>query len=180
MNDGTIIKTTRYLHTFGFTGGADRLSGRTAACGAQAPKLPVTLDSIRRKRCLYDSDATSTERSTYMPLSKATFREVGVVTIVDLSGLLRLGESSAVLRAAIRELLDKQRGKIVLNFRDVTEIDSAGIGELVAAYSTVKSRDGRLKLLNPPQKVCDMLKLTQLMKVMEVYADEESAIRSFS
>jgi anti-sigma B factor antagonist len=115
-----------------------------------------------------------------MPLSKATFREVGVVTIVDLSGLLRLGESSAVLRTAIRELIEKQQGKIVLNFRDVTEIDSAGIGELVAAYSTVKSRDGRLKLLNPPKKVCDMLKLTQLMKVMEVYADEESAIRSFS
>lgn len=102
------------------------------------------------------------------------------MTIVDLSGLLRLGESSAVLRAAIHELLDKQRKKIVLNFRDVTEMDSAGIGELVAAYSTVKARNGRLKLLNPPQKVCDMLKLTQLLKVLEVYADEESAVRSFN
>ena len=115
-----------------------------------------------------------------MPSSKATFRERGVVTIVDLSGLLRLGESSAVLRTAIHELMDKQCKKIVLNFRDVTEIDSAGIGELVAAYSTVKSKNGRLKLLNPPQKVCDMLKLTQLLKVLEVYADEESVVRSFS
>jgi anti-sigma B factor antagonist len=115
-----------------------------------------------------------------MPSSKATFREAGVVTIVDLSGLLRLGESSAVLRTAIHELMDKQRKKIVLNFRDVTEMDSAGIGELVAAYSTVKARNGRLKLLNPPQKVCDMLKLTQLLKVLEVYADEESAVRSFN
>jgi anti-sigma B factor antagonist len=115
-----------------------------------------------------------------MPASKATFREVGVVTIVDLSGLLRLGESSAVLRLAIRQLVDKRRNKILLNFRDVTEIDSAGIGELVAAFATVKNKDGRLKLLSPPKKVCDMLKLTQLLKVLEVYADEESAIRSFS
>lgn len=115
-----------------------------------------------------------------MPSSKATFREIGVVTIVDLSGLLRLGESSAVLRTAIRELIDKQCNKIVLNFRDVTEIDSAGIGELVAAYSTVKNKNGRLKLLNPPQKVCDMLKLTQLLKVLEVYVDEESVVRSFN
>jgi anti-sigma B factor antagonist len=118
--------------------------------------------------------------NSYMPAAKATFREVGVVTIVDLSGLLRLGESSLVLRLAIQELIDKRRSKIVLNFQGVTEIDSAGIGELVAAYTTVKSKDGRLKLLSPPKKVCDMLKLTQLLKVLEVYADEESAIRSFN
>jgi anti-sigma B factor antagonist len=115
-----------------------------------------------------------------MPASKATFREVGVVTIVDLSGLLRLGESSAVLRLAIQELLERRRRKILLNFRDVTEIDSAGIGELVAAYATVKAHNGSLKLLSPPKKVCDMLKLTQLLKVMDVHVDEESAVHSFS
>lgn len=115
-----------------------------------------------------------------MPSSKATFRELGFVTIVDLSGLLMLGESSAVLRSAISELMDKRRSKILLNFRDVVQIDSAGIGELVAAYAIVKNKDGRLKLLNPPKKVCEVLKLTQLQKVLEVYADEELAIRSFS
>jgi anti-sigma B factor antagonist len=116
----------------------------------------------------------------YMPSSTATFRQIGLVTIVDLSGLLMLGESSAVLRSAISELMDKRRSKIVLNFRDVTQIDSAGIGELVAAYATVKNKEGRLKLLSPPKKVCEVLKLTQLQKVLEVYADEESAVRSFS
>jgi anti-sigma B factor antagonist len=114
-----------------------------------------------------------------MASSKATFREVGAVTIVDLRGSLMLGESSTVLRMAIRELMDKQCRKVVLNFREVTEIDSAGVGELVAAFSTVKSKDGQLKLLNPPKKVRDMLKLTQLVKLMDVYVDEESAIRSF-
>jgi anti-sigma B factor antagonist len=114
-----------------------------------------------------------------MALSKVSFREIGVVTIVDLGGLLRLGQSSAALRAAIRGLVDKRQGKILLNFHDVTEIDSAGIGELVSAYTTVKGIDGQLKLLSPPKKVRDMLKITKLENVIEVYANEEAAVRSF-
>ena len=114
-----------------------------------------------------------------MPLSKATFRELGAVTIIDLSGYLMLGESSAILRRAIQESIGRKRSKIILNFRDVTDIDSAGVGELVAAYTAMKARDGRLKLLNPPKKICDMLELTQLSKVFEVFTKEESALRSF-
>ena len=90
-----------------------------------------------------------------------------------------LGESSAALRRAIIDLVEGQRNKIILNFREVTTIDSAGIGELLAAHTAVKTSEGRLKLLSPPQKVHDMLKLTQLSKVLEVYSDEESAVRSF-
>ena len=114
-----------------------------------------------------------------MPSSKATFREVGSVTIVDLSGMFMLGESSAVLRTAILDLTGKRQSKIVLNFREVTSIDSAGIGELVAAYAEIKRIEGRVRLLNPPKKVCDMLELTQLSKIFQVYADEPSALRSF-
>ena len=114
-----------------------------------------------------------------MPSSKATFRDVGAVTIVDLSGMFMLGESSAVLRKAILDLIGKRRGKIILNFRDVTSIDSAGVGELVAAYAEIKRIEGRVRLLNPPKKVCEMLELTQLSKVFQVYADEQSALRSF-
>jgi len=114
-----------------------------------------------------------------MTSSNATFREVGAVTIVDLSGLLMLGESCAVLRQAISDLLAKQRSKIILNFRDVRVIDSAGVGELVAAYVAVKKREGRLKLLNPPKKIRDMLELTQLAKVLEVHTKEEAALGGF-
>jgi len=114
-----------------------------------------------------------------MPSSKATVRDVGTVTIVDFSGLLTIGKPSAVLREAIEDLIRKQRSKIILNFHDVLAIDSAGVGELVAAYSALKNTEGRLKLLNPPKKICDMLELTQLSKVMEVYTEEESAVRSF-
>ena len=114
-----------------------------------------------------------------MPSSKATFREIGPVTIVDLSGMFMLGESSAVLRKAILDLIGKRQRKIILNFRDVSSIDSAGVGELVAAYTEIRRIEGRVKLLNPPKKVCDMLELTQLSKVFQVYADEPSALRSF-
>ena len=114
-----------------------------------------------------------------MTSSNATFREVGAVTIVDLSGLLMLGDSSAALRRAISDLIARRRSKIILNFRDVSEIDSAGVGELVATYMALKNHDGGLKLLNPPKKICDMLELTKLSKVLEVYTKEESALRSF-
>jgi anti-sigma B factor antagonist len=114
-----------------------------------------------------------------MPSSKASFRQVGAVTVVDLSGIFMLGESSAVFRKAILDLISKQRNKIVLNFREVTSIDSAGVGELVAAYVEIKRIQGRVRLLNPPKKICDMLELTQLSKVFQVYGDEPAALRSF-
>ena len=114
-----------------------------------------------------------------MPPSKATYREVNAVTIVDLTGMFMLGDSSAVLRKAILDLTGKRKSKIILNFRDVTSIDSAGVGELVAAYAAIQGIGGRVSLLNPPQKVCDMLELTKLTTVFQVYADENSALRSF-
>jgi hypothetical protein len=103
-----------------------------------------------------------------MPSSKANYREVDAVTIVDLSGTFILCESSAV-RKAILDLTGKRKGKIILNFFDVTSI----------AYAEFKRIEGRVRLLNPPKKVCDILELTQLTKVFQVYADEPSAPRSF-
>jgi anti-sigma B factor antagonist len=114
-----------------------------------------------------------------MPSAKATYREVDAVTIVDLSGIFMLGESSTLLRKAILDLTGKRKSKIILNFRDVTSIDSAVVGELVAAYAEIKRIEGRVRLLNPPKKVRDILELTQLSKVFQVYADEPAALRSF-
>jgi len=90
-----------------------------------------------------------------------------------------LGISGELFRRTIQELLDKQTSRIILNFLEVTTIDSAGVGELVAAYTTMKNRRVRLKLLNPPKKIRAVLELTQLHKVLEVYTNEELAVRSF-
>jgi len=113
-----------------------------------------------------------------MPSLKPTFREIGSVTIVDLSGELVLGQSGA-LRVALGQLMDNRRTKIILNLANVKAIDSSGIGELAGAYTPVRTRGGEMKLLNPTKKVDDMLKLTQLSRVFEVYTDEASALRGF-
>ena len=110
---------------------------------------------------------------------RATYRDAGGVTVVDLSGRLTLGEGSALLRKTVRELLDANRSNIVLNLADVVYIDSAGSGELVSAFTAVKNRSGSLKLLQLTKKVHDLLQLTKLFTVFDVYPDEKSAIRSF-
>lgn len=113
-----------------------------------------------------------------MPL-RATHRDAGQATVVDLSGKITLGEGSALLRKTVRGLLDDKRTKIVLNLADVDYIDSSGIGELVSAFTTSKNRGGELKLLHLTKKVHDLLQLTKLYTVFDVYTDEGSALRSF-
>jgi len=106
-------------------------------------------------------------------------RQFGSITVVDLRGSIDLGEASLTLRRTIRDLVESARTKIILNFSQVNSMDSAGVGELAGAYVPVKSKGGELKFLNPTKKVHDMLKITQLDRVFEVYVDEQTAIRSF-
>src|SRR5438876_12203808 len=96
-----------------------------------------------------------------------------------MGGRITLGEGSALLRKTIRELLDDGRTKIIINLADVNYIDSSGIGELVTAFTTVKNRGGNLKLLHLTKKVHDLLQLTKLFTVFDVYSDESSALRSY-
>ena len=107
-------------------------------------------------------------------------RHFGSVSVVDLRGSLSLGEGSLTLRRAIRDLVDSGRTKIILNFRAVDSIDSAGVAELAGAYMPVKAIGGALKFLNPTTKVHSVLQITQLDKVFEVFTDEQTAIQSFS
>jgi anti-sigma B factor antagonist len=114
-----------------------------------------------------------------MPALYATTREVGVIALVDLSGRIALGEGSALLRKTIRDLLDGGNNKILLNLGDVNYIDSSGIGELVSGFTAVRSRGGELKLLHLTKKVHDLLQITKLFTVFDVYSDEPTAVRSF-
>jgi anti-sigma B factor antagonist len=114
-----------------------------------------------------------------MAVLYATIREVETIMIVDLSGRISLGEGSALLRRTVRDLLDNGHTKILLNLGDVNYIDSSGIGELVSGFSAVRSREGHLKLLNLTKKVHDLLQITKLFTVFEVYSDEGTAVGSF-
>jgi anti-sigma B factor antagonist len=109
----------------------------------------------------------------------ATHRDAGRVTVVDLSGRIVLGDGSALLRNTIRKLLGEQRKLILLNLADVDYIDSSGIGELVSGYTAVKNQSGDLKLLHLTKKVKDLLQITKLYTVFDVFTEEGTAIRSF-
>jgi anti-sigma B factor antagonist len=110
---------------------------------------------------------------------RATYRDAGPVTVVDLSGRITLGDGSALLRKTIRGLLQDDRRKILLNLADVDYIDSSGIGELVSGFTAVKNQSGELKLLQLTKKVRDLLQITKLYTVFDIYSDENTAIRSF-
>jgi len=110
---------------------------------------------------------------------RATYREAQGITVVDIGGRITLGEGSALLRKTVRELLEEKRTLILLNLADVDYIDSSGIGELVSAYTGVKNRGGVLKLLHLTKKVHDLLQLTKLFTVFDVYSDESTALSSF-
>ena len=110
---------------------------------------------------------------------KATNRDIGSTTVVDISGRITLGEGSAMLRGLVRQLLDHGRKNIVLNLADVSYIDSSGIGELVSSFTAVKKEGGELKLLNLTRKVHDLLLITKLFTVFDVHNDEQKAVASF-
>ena len=110
---------------------------------------------------------------------KLTTRQVGDVTIVDAAGRITLGEGSSAFRDTIKELVNKGQKKILVNLGEVTYIDSSGIGELVSGYTTVSNAGGQLKLLNLTKRVHDLLQITKLYTVFEVFDDEAKALASF-
>jgi anti-sigma B factor antagonist len=110
---------------------------------------------------------------------KMSTREVNGVVIIDLSGQVTLGEACAAVREEIRDQAGHGFRKLLLNLADVTYIDSAGLGELTAAYMSVKNRDGQLKLLSLTKRVHDLMQITKLYTVFDVYDDERKAIASF-
>jgi anti-sigma B factor antagonist len=104
---------------------------------------------------------------------------VGDIAVVDFSGKITLGEGSATLRKMVRDLIDNGQRKILLNLGDVDYIDSSGIGEMVGAYTSVRTANGELKLVHLTKRVHDIIQITRLFTVFDVQADEAAALRSF-
>ena len=111
---------------------------------------------------------------------KLTTRQVGDVTVVDAVGRSTLGDGASVFRDTIRDLAAGGNKKLLLNLAEVSYIDSSGIGEMVSGFTTVTNQGGQVKLLNLTKRVKDLLQITKLYTVFEVYEDEAGAVRSFS
>ena len=106
-------------------------------------------------------------------------RQAGDVTILDLKGAVRMGEGSIALRDAIRDLAADGKKKLLLNLSGVNYVDSSGIGELIANYTTVSRQGGQLKLLNLTDRIRNLLVITKLLTVFDSYDNESEALKSF-
>jgi len=110
---------------------------------------------------------------------KINVRQRDGVTILEPKGKITIGVGDVALREAVHRELEAGSRSILIDMNGVTTIDSSGIGELVSTYTSVKNRGGKLKLLHLPDKVSDILQITQLISVFETYDDEDEAVRSF-
>jgi anti-sigma B factor antagonist len=110
---------------------------------------------------------------------RTSSRQVGGVTIVDVSGRIELGAESAAVRDLVRDLLSQGHKHILLNLADVIYIDSSGLGSLVSAAASVRKQGGELKLIHLTDKVVDVMQVTRLYTVFDITNDEAAAVKSF-
>jgi anti-sigma B factor antagonist len=105
-------------------------------------------------------------------------RKAGEIVILDMSGRLMIGEPVLLLRNTIRRFVEDGTRKFILNLGEVSHIDSGGLGELVATYTSIRNKGGDVKLLNLDKKAKDLLQMTKLLTVFDTYNDEAKAIQS--
>jgi anti-sigma B factor antagonist len=110
---------------------------------------------------------------------KSQIRDVGGVRVMDLDGKITIGSGDVQLRQLVDESLSSGKSNILLNLKGVSHIDSSGIGEMVGCYTTVTRRGGAMKLANLPAKINDILQVTQLITVFDVFENEAEALASF-
>jgi len=113
-------------------------------------------------------------------LMHVELRQAGDVVIVDLKGKLTAGFGDQLLRETVDELLAEDKRKILLNLSDVSFLDSAGVGELVAGLRTAKRFGAELRLLNTSERVQSTLYMAKLLPIFEMYDDEAEALRRFA
>jgi len=105
-------------------------------------------------------------------------RRLDDVVILDLSGRITLGEGTVVIRDALQKLLRSGDRKFLMNLADVDYIDSAGLGELITAFTTVRGEGGQVKLLKLTNRIRDLLQITKLLTVFDTFENETEAIKS--
>ena len=109
-----------------------------------------------------------------------TERTVDTITILDLSGKLMIGEGAQLLKDKSESLVFQGRNRVIVNLAAVPYIDSGGLGQLVACYTTLAKAGGRLTLLNVNTKNHDLLSITKLVSVFETFDTEREAIESYA
>jgi anti-sigma B factor antagonist len=107
-------------------------------------------------------------------------RRVGDVTILEVKGRVVFYDGAAILRAHVNDLVDEARLKFILDFRNVTYIDSFGVGVVAAKYVSVRRKGGDLKLLHLSPRSREVLSISGLLRILESFDSEEDALHSFA
>ena len=108
-----------------------------------------------------------------------TSRRLDDVVILDLEGRITIGDGAIVLRNHIQELLKNGEKRFLVNLAQVNYIDSSGLGQLVASFTAVRNQDGHLKLLSLTHRIKDLMQITKLLTVFDVFENETEALKSF-
>jgi anti-sigma B factor antagonist len=106
-------------------------------------------------------------------------RRSGDVTVLDLKGRVRIGGGTIALHKAIRVLVDEGKTQILLNLANVSYIDSSGLGELISSHVTLNNKGGEIKLVHLTERLRELMTITKLLTVFDVYDDEPEALASF-
>jgi anti-sigma B factor antagonist len=112
--------------------------------------------------------------------TSVTTRDAGDVKVVELKGKITIGAGDLQMREAIHNVVNAGAKKILIDMKDVQTIDSSGVGELVGCYTTATHKGAKLRLVNLPPKINDVLTVTQLITVFDVYDNEAEALKSFA
>ena len=107
-------------------------------------------------------------------------REAGNVTVLDISGQITFTQGDLVFKDKIHSLVHQGHKNILVNMAKVTHVDSAGLGELVSAYTTLARAGGSMKLVNLTKRLTDLLTITKLLTVFDTFDSEQDALKAFN
>jgi anti-sigma B factor antagonist len=131
----------------------------------------------------YDTARQATANVQARPVEGASMqideRTVGTVKVLDVTGQITMGQGNTQFKDKIHSMVSQGHKKILVNLGGVSYVDSAGLGELVAAFTTVSRNGGKMKLVNMTKKMNDLLAITKLSNVFETYEQEQEAVKSF-
>ena len=111
---------------------------------------------------------------------KLSVRKAKDIVVIDVDGKIVLGDGDVEIKQAVDGLLQKGNKNIILNLAKVPYLDSAGLGEIMRCFTALRRDGGDFKLLSPNQRIIDLLSITKLLNVFDIYDNEPSAIKSFS
>jgi anti-sigma B factor antagonist len=114
-----------------------------------------------------------------MDVSIETRKADADVIVMDVAGRLAAGETGQMFRGELQRCITEGSQRFLINLGKVSYIDSSGLGELITSHNSLRNRGGAVKLLNPTKRIRDLLQMTKLLGVFEIYEDEAAAVQSF-